>query len=592
MKNLPFISELTEARMFQSAKDFKGMSGHEVGEIVYLMIMMLEVIRHQNPNWASNYAQQTLSYSTYDNTHYAGTDLANLLAVLNNQNTFAGWIKVDNNVAMPLFQINRYLRALNSKHIDHNEDATFFWRLEDYLKLYSNSSFRQMRRDIGNWLSLTHSDKMRMVMKLRQMFDSRGSSTDIYLWFRQSYKMNESIGANSERCYMDELFERLVKSGSMSESQLLESREGLLENQDQITAVKKFFKLHKQQSLTPTVGKFYAPIGIIFAGLAKILVISTTSEPVELVSMNAGQDYKFMIDGRLQRFPNNANIYTSIGDTLFYASVEEANSMMTLASMQIQFPGWKVEYELRESMSEDIDTKLAYNKTLNPDLWDSNNELHADVKAALGKIANKFSEFVDIKQLKIVDYIITGSNCAFNYTSQSDIDLHVLIDGSALGDNPLTAPFLLAKKSLWNSGHDITVKGYTVELYAEDVNNEEDKLVATGVYSLLHDKWIKRPKHINIQIDDAAVRSKAEDIMAQIDSIIDSKSTDVSDIERLWNHIRKMRKAGLEKGGEFDVSNLAFKAVRNNDYFNKLKDYEHRQEDADLTLEHRLSAGA
>jgi hypothetical protein len=46
-----------------------------------------------------------------------------------------------------------------------------------------------------------------------------------------------------------------------------------------------------------------------------------------------------------------------------------------------------------------------------------------------------------------------------------------------------------------------------------------------------------------------------------------------------------MRSAGLEKGGEFSVENLAYKAVRNSGYFDKLSEYEHNMEDEDLTLE-------
>lgn len=236
-----------------------------------------------------------------------------------------------------------------------------------------------------------------------------------------------------------------------------------------------------------------------------------------------------------------------------------------------------------------INTKLGYHDKLNPALW-YDEELVPDVKEALGKIANKFSEFIDIKQIKIVDYIITGSNCAFNYTDESDIDIHVIVDATKLGDNPLTSPFLLAKKALWNSGHNITVKGYDVELYAEDVNNKDSKLVATGVYSLLQDRWIKKPEYVEVKYDDDAVKSKAADIMNQIDELIATGEPDQTQIDKMWEHIYKMRRSGLAATGEFDVSNLAFKVIRNNDYLNKLRNFEQMREDEDLTLEHCSNA--
>jgi hypothetical protein len=240
----------------------------------------------------------------------------------------------------------------------------------------------------------------------------------------------------------------------------------------------------------------------------------------------------------------------------------------------------------RQPIREFVDTKLAYSDTLNPALWDGE-ELKSDVKDALAKIANKFSEFIDVEQIRIVDYIITGSNCGYNYTSQSDLDLHVLVDARKLGEeNPLTEPFLRAKKSLWNSGHEITVKGFNVELYAEDVNAKENQLVANGIYSLYHDEWIKKPTYEKPTYDDSNVQAKAEGIMQQIDLLIsDASETDQQEIDDLWEHIRRMRRAGLEREGEFSVENLAFKTIRNNGYFDKLRDYERNKEDEDLTLE-------
>lgn len=189
MNKLPFLQELVEARLFTDANTVKGKSVEDLASIVYLMIMMLEIIRHTNHSFAADYANKTLAYNTYENMHYAGTDLGNLLAVLNNQDTFKGQVKPAKGVAIPLFQINRYLQACKGSSFNHNEDATFFYRLEDYLKLYSSGTFRQLRRDIGDWARLTYAEKTRIVMLLRREFDSRASSCDLYLWFRSEFSL-------------------------------------------------------------------------------------------------------------------------------------------------------------------------------------------------------------------------------------------------------------------------------------------------------------------------------------------------------------------------------------------------------------------
>lgn len=438
MKNLPFISELTEARMFYDSKDLKGRSAEEIAAIIYLMIMLLEIMRYGNMSTAKTYANDTMRYNPYDAMHYSATDLSNLLAVLNQQSTYEDKIKTNKNISIPLFAINRFLGDVRSGPINHNDDATFFYRLEDYLKLYSHSVFRKLRRDVGDWKNLTHSNKTQIINMIRREFDKRASNTDLYLWFKANFRLTEDVAS---------------------------------------------------------------------------------AQPLD-----------------------------------------------------------------------ELNTGIQYNDTLNPDLWDGFN-LQPDVKYALTRIADKFVEFIDINELEVQDVIITGSNCAFNYSDHSDIDLHVLVNPTKLGkDNPLTDPFLRAKKALWNSGHDITVKGFDVELYAEDITSESDKLVATGVFSLWKDAWVKRPSHEKITYDDLAVQAKAQDIIDQITNIIKSEVTDETDIARLWAHIMKMRKSGLASGGEWSVENLAYKAVRNNGYLDKLKDYEANQLDADLTLEQQTDS--
>ena len=194
MNSLPFIKELIEARMFYGPDDLKNKSAKQIAEIIYLMFIMLEVIRHYKPNYTANYAVDTLKYNTYENMNYAGTDLGNLLAVLNNQDTFKAYIKSESNIAIPLFQINRYLRDLSSKSTSsHSDDVSFFWRLEDFLKLYSNSLLRQLRRDVGNWKDLTRANKEQIYLILRREFDKHSSSVDMYLWYKTNLKINEGV---------------------------------------------------------------------------------------------------------------------------------------------------------------------------------------------------------------------------------------------------------------------------------------------------------------------------------------------------------------------------------------------------------------
>jgi hypothetical protein len=236
----------------------------------------------------------------------------------------------------------------------------------------------------------------------------------------------------------------------------------------------------------------------------------------------------------------------------------------------------------QEQVKEELDTKLEYHDELNPKLW-KDDKLIPIVRNKLLKIADKFEDFLDKdgKILDIVDVIITGSNCNYNYTPQSDIDLHLIVDLSDIEDKELMAAFLTAKKTLWKDQHDITIKGYDVELYAQD---KDDKLVATGMYSIRKDKWIEKPQHLELKVDNFSVQAKACDIINQIDQILDNGGT-VERIDAVKAKIKKLRSAGLSTGGEFSVENLAFKAIRNNGYFEKLNNLKKAITDKELSLE-------
>lgn len=237
-----------------------------------------------------------------------------------------------------------------------------------------------------------------------------------------------------------------------------------------------------------------------------------------------------------------------------------------------------------KKVKEDFDTKLEYHEVLNPKLWDQD-KLISIVKERLCDISTAFEEFLDKdgKIIEVLDVIITGSNCNYNYTPQSDIDLHLIVNLDDIEDKELMAAFLTAKKTIWKSAHDITIKGYDVELYAQDKN---DNLVATGMYSIRNDKWLKKPEYLKLDINHFTVQAKAKDIANQIEDILSIQGENTTErIDCIKEKIRKMRSSGLSKGGEFSVENLAFKALRNNGYFEKINNMKKKIVDKKLSLE-------
>lgn len=218
---------------------------------------------------------------------------------------------------------------------------------------------------------------------------------------------------------------------------------------------------------------------------------------------------------------------------------------------------------------------VTVNRRLNPKIW-AGEELKPDVKHTLIKIAEKFQEFIGI-ELEIIDYTITGSNANFTWTDYSDLDLHIIVKGMP---DEKERELYNAKKALWAEEHNITVKGLPVECY---VQGEDEPHHSTGVYSILADQWLEKPKKVKPKIDDAAVKAKKESLHHDIE--IAMLSNDPTRLRKIKERITTMRKAGLEKAGEWSTENIVFKILRNLGIIDKLTQQIRELEDEELSLE-------
>lgn len=226
-----------------------------------------------------------------------------------------------------------------------------------------------------------------------------------------------------------------------------------------------------------------------------------------------------------------------------------------------------------------VKNNVAYHQELNPVAWD-NNAMVPEVRERLLEIAERFVHYLEIPNFKVEDVVLTGSMANYNWTKFSDFDIHVVTHYTDLQCDDLAEAFYRAKKKIWNDEHDITIYGYDTELYVEDI---AEPPVSEGVYSILHDQWINTPNYNPPTINSAAVNAKVMDLKKQIDVAI-STADDPEDLKRITDKIRKMRRAGLDSGGEFSVENLAFKVLRNMKYLDKLSKAYHQQQDDQLSL--------
>ena len=225
---------------------------------------------------------------------------------------------------------------------------------------------------------------------------------------------------------------------------------------------------------------------------------------------------------------------------------------------------------------------VKFNTQLNPRLWDKNEQLRPEVHDHLLKIADDFREFLGVSGYDLKDITISGSNAAYTYTPNSDIDLHLVVDLPEADASEVYRELFDAKKFQYNQQHNITIGNYPVELYVQDANKTH---VSQGIYSVLNNQWIDVPKRRDAGVDDISTRSKYEDLAARIDAAVASGNPD--DMAKLMSKIKAMRQAGLDQHGEFGADNLAFKMLRNQGAIKRLIDARNAARDHELSLRER-----
>jgi hypothetical protein len=221
-----------------------------------------------------------------------------------------------------------------------------------------------------------------------------------------------------------------------------------------------------------------------------------------------------------------------------------------------------------------------YHDTLNPAIWDGV-VLKTEVRYKLLAIAHHFAKFLNVPKLNLRDITISGSNAAYGYSNKSDLDLHLVV--TMPKDQPELEELYTAKKNQYNFTYNITVKDIDVELYVQDVQQEHH---SAGIYSVLNDRWISKPKHQPPNIDDKEVNRKARNYSGLINQAI--KSNDLNKAKDTMSKIRRLRQAGLEAGGEYSVENLAFKLLRNRGKIDKFRKHIDKLQSIELSLKEKL----
>ena len=239
---------------------------------------------------------------------------------------------------------------------------------------------------------------------------------------------------------------------------------------------------------------------------------------------------------------------------------------------------------ITELDSYNLDDAVKFNDHLNPRLWDDREHLRPEVRERLLEIAEDFKTFLGLRDLDIKDITVSGSNAAYTYTPNSDIDLHIVAD---VPEDEVYRELFDAKKGQYNDQHNITIGGNDVELYVETAGKPP---ISQGMYSVLNNNWIQVPRRVKANVDDVSTRNKFESVGRSIERAV--RSGDLKRMDRLAKKIKRMRQTGLENHGEFGPENLAFKMLRSQGKIKELYDARNAAKDQLLSLKERKRPGS
>jgi hypothetical protein len=230
-------------------------------------------------------------------------------------------------------------------------------------------------------------------------------------------------------------------------------------------------------------------------------------------------------------------------------------------------------------------------ETLNPEVWDNyedveKSELKPDIRKALLKIAEKFIDYLG-DDVFVDDITLTGSLANFNWSKFSDFDLHILIDFQQYEkESEVYKKLYDARKFIFNESHNIKIRGYDVELYAQDI---EEPHTSSGLYSVMKNEWLNKPKKEFSPFDKKVLVEKIDCWVEKIKKTIESSSeSKLEKLQTLKDKIKEYRKSGLDKDGELSYENLVFKFLRRAGWIEKLINEINDLTDKQLSIENNI----
>lgn len=185
---MEFIKEIHEARMTRNSSDQKSLTYSDCCEKMFLILCMIEVMRHDANNnlFLQDYLRKTTSGDGYRQFRMANTDLYNFLYFVGGDNDAIDKLKdpgsakqIRRNTQVPIMTINGYLTQVRANPTSSAiQSFNIFYQVQNSLR-QQTSKYSTLRRDIGNFPKLHISKKQEVITQLLHAAQAKLRASDI-----------------------------------------------------------------------------------------------------------------------------------------------------------------------------------------------------------------------------------------------------------------------------------------------------------------------------------------------------------------------------------------------------------------------------
>jgi hypothetical protein len=196
------------------------------------------------------------------------------------------------------------------------------------------------------------------------------------------------------------------------------------------------------------------------------------------------------------------------------------------------------------------------------DLFFHDERLDEDVSRHSLALGQRTFASLGLPDAELVDILFSGSLASYEYTRDSDVDVHVVVRlGPSLAPEARPA-FMRVLNGLLHDDVGIRFRGRAVQVTVLDVDDDQG-----GAWSVLKGAWHRRPEHNTVHFPEADLRQAIAAFQAERAAVLDAwahhdATFDCQRFAAPGRRLKKLRGEGLKAEGVVSLGNMTYRLVR------------------------------